>query len=178
MSRSSCDVCHFCLEPRSSCGADCPSSHGVRRRDVSRWLADAVWTHGLHPESPLVLEALVATDQRREQLEQELVEWRRAMRAAEDVHVALRQQVKRARREAALDEDVSVSSSAAQLRAWCLLHEPSLDPRVQCSRRAGPAQRAAATRINPLASLRGQQPESEPAESTAGENPTHSNGHE
>ena len=115
---------------------------------------------GLHPESPLVLEALVDVELRRAQLELELVELRRTQLELEDVFVGLRLHVDRARRAAALDEPAS--SSAAQLRAWCLLHEPQ--------RRFGPAARAAATRIDPMARPAGrQQPESEPAESNAGD---------
>ena len=120
---------------------------------------------GLHPESLLVLEAMVNVELRRAQFELELTELRRTQLELEEVFLRLRLHVDRERRAAGLDEPASSSAGERAGQGG----EPEEEPQ----RRSGPAARAAATRIDPMERFTRpggrRQPESEPAESNAGE---------
>ena len=72
------DLCHLCLQARGACTLECPTRRGQRRRDVAALLQRGEWVEGIHPQSPLVLEAIDIIEWQRERCEQEVARLRRA----------------------------------------------------------------------------------------------------
>ena len=71
-------LCHLCLQAREACTLERPTRRGKRRREVAALLQRGEWVEGIHPQSPLVLEAIEILDMQREQCEQEVAWLRRA----------------------------------------------------------------------------------------------------
>ena len=72
------DTCHLCLaQPRDAHSAQCPRRRGMSRSAIAGQLRAGEWIEGLHPDSPLVFEAIARVDNQLEACEYRLSEIRR-----------------------------------------------------------------------------------------------------